>query len=172
MKRFFLLCTILPLSLLLCGFFGGTPTWKGINATIDRQYPMVKDIDIESLKGSLDQGKPPLLIDVRAKEEFAVSHLPGAVNLTQARELTVAKDAAIVVYCSVGVRSAAFAKELSERGFTDVRNLRGSIFAWGNKGYPLQRGATPVTVVHPYDKKWGVLLNQEMHLYRITQSTN
>ena len=165
MKRLLLLCTILPLSLLLCGFFGGTPTWKGINATIDRQYPMVKDIDIDSLKDSLDQGKPVLLIDVRDKEEFAVSHLPGAVNLTQAREVTVAKDAAIVVYCSVGVRSASFAKELSERGFTDVRNLRGSIFAWGNKGYPLRRGVTPVTVVHPYDKKWGVLLKREMHAY-------
>jgi len=165
MKRFLLLCTILPLSLLLCGFFGGTPTWKGINASIDRQYPMVKDIDIDSLKDFLDQGKSVLLIDVRDKEEFAVSHLPGAVNLTKPKEVTVAKDTAIVVYCSVGVRSAIFAKELSEQGFTDVRNLRGSIFAWGNKGYPLRRGATPVTVVHPYDKKWGVLLNREMHAY-------
>ncbi len=171
MKRLLLLCTILPLSLLLCGFFGGAPTWQGINASIDRQYPTVKDIGIDSLKAALDQGKPPLLIDVREEEEFAVSHLPGAVNLTKTREVTVAKDTAIVVYCSVGIRSAAFAKELSEQGFTDVRNLRGSIFAWANKGYSLRRGTTPVTVVHPYDKKWGVLLNQEMHLYRVNKPT-
>ena len=170
MKRFLLLCTILPLSLFLCGFFGGAPTWKDINARLDRQYPTVKDIDIDTLKASLDQKNPLLLIDVRDKEEFAVSHLPGAVNLTETGEVTVAKDTAIIVYCSVGVRSAAFAKELSELGFTDVRNLRGSIFAWANKGYPLRRGDKPVEVVHPYDKKWGVLLNRELHLYHLTQS--
>ena len=160
------LCT-LPLLALVTGFVWNDPTWEEINATIDRQYPTVENIDVDTLKKSLEQGLPPVLIDVREKEEFAVSHLPHAVNLRSAAAVASPKDTPIVVYCSVGIRSAAFAKELQERGYSNVRNLRGSIFAWGNKNYPLWRGNTQVRAVHPYNKRWGALLNPELHRYEV-----
>jgi rhodanese-related sulfurtransferase len=169
MKRFFSCCCVLSLTLLFTGFFWGEPTWEEINSSIDHQYPTVKNLDVDTLKAALDQGQPPVLIDVREKDEFAVSHLPNAVNFSNAHAVAYPKDTAIVVYCSVGFRSAAFAKELAEQGFTNVRNLRGSIFAWANLGYPLRRGFMPTRAVHPYNKKWGTLLKEELHIFSVAE---
>ncbi|MFH0782605.1 MAG: rhodanese-like domain-containing protein [Pseudomonadota bacterium] len=170
MKRFFSLCCTLTLPFLLTGFFGLDPTWESINATIDRQYPTVKNITVDELKAALDQGRSPVLIDVREDDEFAISHLPNAIKVKKAQEITYPKDTPMVIYCSVGVRSAALAKELLDKGFTEVKNLRGSIFAWANAGYPLRRGTSAVRTVHPYNKKWGKLLNTELHQYRVDPS--
>jgi len=165
MKRFSHLAFPLPLLLLLCGFFWNNPTWEQVNTTIDRKYPSVNSINVTKLKTFLDQGKFFVLIDVR-EEEFAVSHLPTAVNIQNPTAVHYPKDTPIVVYCSVGVRSANFAVKLHDFGFTSILNLRGSIFAWGNKSYPLFRGNTAVSVVHPYNKNWGKLLNRELHMYK------
>jgi rhodanese-related sulfurtransferase len=166
MNKFLTFCCVPPLLLLLTGFSWHEPTWEEINTSIDQQYPNVAEIDVDSLKSSFDQGRPPVLIDVREKDEFAVSHLQNAVNITKAEKVFFPKDTPIVIYCSVGIRSAAFAKELGEQGFTKVCNLRGSIFAWGNKNYPLWRGSKSVRAVHPYDRKWGILLKPELHSYQ------
>lgn len=155
----------LALLLLLCGFFWNKPTWQEINRTLERKYPTVSNIDTDSLKESFEQQKIPVLIDVREENEFAVSHLPTAVNIASVDKVLFPHESPIVVYCSVGLRSAEFAKQLEGRGYTQVLNLRGSIFEWGNKGYPLRQGEAVVKVVHPYNKKWGTLLNQELHQY-------
>lgn len=165
-QRLLLASLLSPLVLLFCAFVFGAPTWEEINRLITRQYPTVAHIEVEHLHDALARGEKPLLIDARAPEEFAVSHLPGAVNLTTPGEVRGAKDQEIVVYCSVGVRSAGLAEELRQAGFTRVRNLRGSIFAWANRGYPVWRGATEVRAVHPYDRKWGRLLDEKLHRYR------
>ncbi len=165
MNRALRFTVYLPLLLLLSGFFWSDPTWEEVNRTIDRKYLTVKNINTESLKTFLNQGKQPVLIDVREKDEFAVSHLPTAINITEINEVPYPTDVPIVVYCSVGVRSANFAKQLGARGFTKILNLRGSIFEWANKGYPLMRGNREVNVVHPYNRKWAKLLKQELHQY-------
>ncbi len=176
MKRFAHLVCFSALLLLLSGFFWSDPSWEQVNATIDRQYPSVKNIDIDSLRALLaegnksnkgNKGKNFILLDVRDADEFAVSHLPNAVNIHETSKVNYPKDTPIVVYCSVGLRSADFAEKLGDLGFTEIMNLRGSIFAWGNKGYPLMRGSTTVHVVHPYNKRWGKLLKPELHSYRV-----
>lgn len=172
MKRTSHLVLPLPLLLLLCGFFWSNPTWEQVNATIDRKYPSVKNINITNLKTLLNQGKVFVLIDVREKEEYAVSHLPTAVNIQKSAAVHYPKNTPIVVYCSVGVRSADFAEKLGDLGFTSVLNLRGSIFAWANKGYPIVRGNTAVNAVHPYNKKWGKLLNRGLHMYKTPSEEN
>ena len=106
----------------------------------------------------------PVLLDVRAAEEFAVSHLPGARHVdpeAKAAPLDVAKDAAIVTYCSVGYRSAALAQRLRAAGYTRVRNLDGSIFQWANEDRPLMRDGKPATRVHPYSVLWSGMLKKE-----------
>jgi len=155
-----------PLSLLLCAFFLDAPTWKEIDQLIGRKYPQVAHVEVEQLHAALARGERPLLIDAREPEEYAVSHLQGAVNLTAPGEVRVDKDREIVVYCSVGVRSAILAEQLQEAGFTRIRNLRGSLFAWADRGYPVYRGAEEVRAVHPYDRKWGSLLERKLHRYR------
>lgn len=64
----------------------------------------------------------------------------------------------IVVYCSVGVRSAQFAEKLQQAGYPNVYNLNGSIFEWANENRPLYQGQQQVTQVHPYNSFWGKLL--------------
>jgi rhodanese-related sulfurtransferase len=170
-QRLLLACLLAPLTLLLSGFFFGSPTWEDIDKLIGKKYPTVAHIEVEELHAALERGETPLLIDARAPEEYAVSHLPGAHNLTTVGEVRADKETAIVVYCSVGVRSAILAKALQEAGFSHVRNLRGSIFAWAEKGYPLWRGDTSADKVHPYDKKWGTLLNSDLHQYHPPAAT-
>ena len=120
-----------------------------------------------------------LVLDVRSEAEFGTSHLrdavrvdPGATDLGGiVSDATMAPSGAsasnlstdIVVYCSVGYRSAVLADRLRAMGFGSVRNLEGGIFAWANEGRPVYRslasGAeTPAHLVHPYDAVWAHFL--------------
>ena len=98
----------------------------------------------------------PVLLDVRTQAEFDVSRIAGARRVDpDAKSVALPKDTLIVTYCSVGYRSAKFAQRLQEAGFTNVRNLEGSIFQWANEG----RATEPSAKVHPYNEKWGALLD-------------
>jgi hypothetical protein len=77
---------------------------------------------------------------------------------------TLASDAPIVVYCSVGYRSAEITKRLRDEGY-EASNLRGSIFRWANEGHPVVRGDSTVREVHPYDSTWGELLDPSLRAY-------
>ena len=127
-------------------------TWPAIKARIAKEFPTVKSISTAELAKA---GRQPVLLDVRTEAEFAVSHLAGARRVDpDAASVALPKNTPIVTYCSVGYRSAKFAQRLQEAGFTDVRNLEGSIFQWANEG----RAIEPSQKVHPYNRKWGALL--------------
>ncbi|GAB4182741.1 MAG: rhodanese-like domain-containing protein [Terrimicrobiaceae bacterium] len=107
----------------------------------------------------------PMLLDVREKDEFAVSHLPGAHRaesdtIAQLRKLGASENTFIVVYCSVGYRSAVLARKLQKAGFVNVRNLEGSIFAWANEGRPLVNLSGATSGVHPFNAYWGRYLDK------------
>jgi rhodanese-related sulfurtransferase len=142
------------------------PTWPEILREVRERHPEVEQLSLESLQARIDGPDAPLLLDARPPEEFVLGHLQGARCTA---DLEAALDGAgpeteIVVYCSVGMRSADLAQQLSERGFERVANLEGGIFRWVNQG-----GATwaatvaggqesRVDVVHPFDERWGTLL--------------
>ena len=130
-------------------------TWPAIKARIAKEFPNVKSISTADLAKRLAVKDTTILLDVRTAAEFDVSRIAGARRVDpDAGAIALPKNTPIVTYCSVGYRSAKFAQRLQEGGFTDVRNLEGSIFQWANEG----RAIGPGTKVHPYDKKWGVLL--------------
>lgn len=70
------------------------------------------------------------IVDVRTASEFEDEAYPGAVNIplnvlpAKLDELGP-KDAAIVLYCASGARSATAARLLKQAGFTDVVNAGG-----------------------------------------------
>ncbi len=110
---------------------------------------------------------PPVLLDVRTDEEWNVSHLFGARRVDPNSSIEklypeISKESPIVTYCSVGYRSGALAMKLREAGFSNVRNLEGSIFQWANEHRPLVREDQPVTTVHPYSNLWGRLLDDDV----------
>ena len=140
--------------------------WALVNAKIRSEFPDVPRLSTEALASWLnDQGRSaPLLLDVRTKAEFEVSHLAGAIHVEPGAAASVVrepKDRAIVTYCSVGYRSGAFAKKLRDAGFTNVVNLEGSIFRWANEGRPVFRRTQRVDEVHPYNGTWGMLLKKK-----------
>jgi len=138
-------------------------SWPDIYADIQKTYPTVQHIPPHTLKAWLiDSPKEHIvLLDVRAKEEYAVSHLPGAIlwNSKKTDLSKLLKDRIIITYCSVGYRSSKLAVALKKDGFKHVYQLKGSLFAWANLQYPL---VTTTHTVHPYNKKWGTLLNADV----------
>ena len=146
--------------------------WSAVNRMIEAQYPEVPTITTDSLAKRLADttATRPVLLDARAPEEYAVSHLPGARPIDPDAETypaldSLAKDRPIVVYCSVGYRSAGVTSRLRAAGFTDVSNLHGSIFRWANEGRPVYRDQQRVAGVHPFDSQWGQLLADSLHAY-------
>ncbi len=116
-------------------------------------------ITVSELKDNLDDY---LILDTRRKEEYEVSHLPGAIwvseklNETNYAFAKAKKDKPIVVYCTVGVRSEDFGEALQKRGFTQVHNLHGSILSWKNAGLTVENHKGQQTdSVHVYSKEWG-----------------
>jgi rhodanese-related sulfurtransferase len=138
-------------------------------AWIQRDLPEVPQMSTQELaqRMAAGDGAAPLLIDVRTREEYEVSHLPGAVWAETPSEIAAALRTAsdqqtVVLYCSVGVRSSKAAAKLVRSGRANIFNLQGSIFWWANEGRPLIANDHAVNVVHPYNEHWGVLLNPQL----------
>lgn len=109
-----------------------------------------------------------VFLDAREKEEYAVSHLPGALHLGYGKlDLGVLNDVdknkPIVVYCTVGYRSERAAKKLRKAGFSQVYNLYGSLYAWKLAGFTLEDEAgLPTDRLHTYSKKWGSFVPEDI----------
>jgi NADPH-dependent 2,4-dienoyl-CoA reductase/sulfur reductase-like enzyme/rhodanese-related sulfurtransferase len=77
--------------------------------------------------GASDEGL--LVLDVRNLNEFAPSHIRGAMNIAvdelRFRLDEVPRDRPIVVHCKSGFRSHLALRILKENGWTDVKNLTG-----------------------------------------------
>lgn len=154
------------------GLFAGTKdsvTWDAVFAWIQHDWPEVPQTSTDELaqRMAATNGATPLLIDVRTREEYEVSHLPEAVWAETPSEIaaalrTASDQQAVVLYCSVGVRSSKAAAKLVRSGRANVFNLQGSIFRWANEGRPLIANDRAVHVVHPYNERWGVLLNPQL----------
>ena len=112
------------------GLFG--VSWEAVDRNIDSEFPGTEFISTDALLQQYQQSQPDissieagslLIIDVRELEEFRVSHLKNALNLETAvsiSQLITDKRARIVVYCSVGYRSARVAASLKELGYTQA----------------------------------------------------
>lgn len=81
----------------------------------------------------LPQTDYAMLVDVRAKSEYAAGHIPGAVQLSGGRALwqtqELPDEGTIVTYCQSGTRNSVVAAALRRRGY-DVAELDGSYAAW------------------------------------------
>ena len=117
------------------------------------------------------QQKDVVLLDTRPKTEFAVSHLPqarwvGYKEFELSRVADLPKNTAIVVYCSVGYRSERVGEKLLAAGYTNVKNLYGSLFEWVNEGNSVVDSTEqPTKRVHAYSPTWGIWLQKGEKVY-------
>jgi len=87
-----------------------------------------------------------VLIDVRSPEEHAQGFIPGTdFNIdfreikTRHRELGAQLGDHIVVYCQSGHRSNIAAETLADIGYSHVYNVNGSMNAWLEAGFSVDR---------------------------------
>ena len=112
-----------------------------------------------------------IFLDAREKKEYEVSHLKNARwigydDFELSRVSNVPKDKEIVIYCSIGVRSEKIGEKLQLAGYTNVKNLYGSIFEWVNEGNAVYDSSNnPTKKVHAYNMKWGVWLKKGVKVY-------
>jgi len=114
-----------------------------------------------------------LVLDAREFEEFEVSHIPSAnyvgfstFSSEDISEKIKNKAAAIVVYCSLGIRSEEIGEKLKKIGFTNVKNLYGGIFEWKNKEYPIiDIEGKETEKVHTCTKSWSKWLEKGIKIY-------
>lgn len=138
-------------------------------SVIRDRFPEVKQISPQDLNHRMQDFRKsrPVLLDARSADEFAVSHLQGAIHLdekavTPDQLSSLDPQRAYVVYCSAGYRSCLLAKKLQDGGFTQVQNLEGGIFAWANDGHAVWQGEEIVHEVHPYHPLFSRLLKPEL----------
>jgi len=119
-----------------------------------RKFPTVKGITASQLQQLQRQGKKPILVDVRAPEEIAVSYIPGAISAAEFEaNITDYQDTIAIVYCTIGYRSGLYAQKLQQREI-EVFNLEGSILAWSHAGGSLTDGTQATHQVHVFGRQW------------------
>lgn len=165
--RVFLVVGVLVVVIAALGF--RSVDWFLLKTSLRHKFPKGEWISTSELAAWLANKKrpAPVLLDVRTSAEWNVSHLSGARHVepnasAESATTGLAKETPIVTYCAVGYRSGEMAERLRAAGFTNVRNLEGSIFQWANEHRPLVHGDQPVTQVHPYNSFWGRLLNDDV----------
>jgi len=122
-----------------------------------RGFPNAPDLSVEEL---IERGKKEkvILVDKRKPEEKEVSMIRGAISAEAfERNIDGYRDAIVVVYCTIGVRSGSYTRELRERGI-DAYNLKGGVLAWAHAdgAFADDRG-NPTRRVHVYGSKWSLL---------------
>lgn len=139
-------------------FFGQEKLDKFLKTWNTRNVPY---ISVETL--AMPKTKS-ILLDAREQKEYEVSHLKNAIhvgyrtfNLNETiSKLPKDKNAKIVVYCSLGVRSETIAYKLIQAGYKNVFNLYGGIFEWNNKDFQIvDTLGNPTKKIHTYSKDWG-----------------
>lgn len=153
-----------------CGY-GKLEIYQSIDslvAHVRQEFPEVAPIDGATLQLYLQQDPPPLLVDIRGEPEYAMSHLPGAISLSSAEAILDHLEGSekpvetVLLYGSVGLRSAEIARELAEVSPVRLFHLEGGIFRWANEGGDLvSASGKPAARVHPYNSVWGRLLDEE-----------
>lgn len=148
-------------------------TLDEVEKDVSADYPSVRHVLPKSVPMAQSPSNGVLLLDVREEDEFAVSHLPGAIRVDpdmapedfMAKFASMAVGKQVVFYCSVGVRSSQMAErvgtQLSAAGAKGVANLSGGIFRWHNERRGLVSRQGPTDLVHPYNRKWGALVARQ-----------
>ncbi len=122
--------------------------------------PDVESVSLEEVQTLMAEGAHKgnvVLVDVRSPEEIAVSVIPGAISKGEFEaQPDTYREAKVITYCTIGVRSADYAEKLIEAGF-EARNYQGSILDWVKAGLPVVTPAgEPTRRVHVYSRQFSV----------------
>lgn len=99
------------------------------------------DLTVAESKDFVDCNLSSVILDVRTQDEYLSGHIRNAKHIPVAElegrlgELNTTSK--ILVYCSLGGRSATASQILVNNGFLHVYNMLGGVTAWIDAGYPV-----------------------------------
>lgn len=156
------------------GSFAAVVVWLCLAGLAEAQFfrsgPEVKEIAAKDLYQILakstqqvsqakERGVAPekqniVVVDVREPKEYQVSMIPGAITKAQYEKNAHSYAGATVIpYCTVGGRSAQYAKQLASNG-VNVLNFKESIIGWCNAKLPLVTAdGRSTNQVHTYSSR-------------------
>ena len=164
----------LSLLLTLIGVLLGTVVIFGSKASTSSELPDTKRVEKLISECQRRYPKPPwitvkeflrrskqeewIIVDARSRREQDVSIIPGAIGKSAFKaQIDEHKQKNILIYCTVGCRSGAYAQRLRKKGF-HAFNLTGGVLAWALEGKTFVTPYGNVTRrVHVYGRKWNAL---------------
>jgi len=99
----------------------------------------IPEITPKDLKAKMEAGTELVLVDIREPYEHEICDIGGLLipmRRIGSRLGDLDRNAATVVYCRIGVRSAEVVRVMLDAGFTQVWNLRGGLHAWATEVDP------------------------------------
>jgi rhodanese-related sulfurtransferase len=116
---------------------------KTVSQLIAEASRAIAFVSMQEAARQIERHDPSLVVlDVREREAFRVSHLPSARNIPRGElELRANKElpdptARILVYCQFGKISTLAAQTLRVLGYTRAVALDGGFEAWTQSSYP------------------------------------
>ncbi len=133
MKNFLRLILLAVISLTGCTFLSDTAADLG----------GYENIDVETLETMIEERRDEfIMVNTHIPFEGNIPDTDFSVPYTEIEEnldmFPEDKDAEIVVYCLNDPMSHIAAAELTEHGYTNVKNLVGGMNAWQDAGLPLE----------------------------------
>ena len=92
-----------------------------------------------------------VVVDVRSREEYAIAHIPGSLNIPLDDISSRLKDlpnTTLHLLCGSGKRSSQAAQILADHGYETV-NVAGGITEWYRNGRPVTYAAAPADTPPP-----------------------
>jgi rhodanese-related sulfurtransferase len=109
----------------------------------DLMSPAMPAADV---KARLGTPQAPLMVDLRTPPEFAIAHLPGAVNIPVSElekrldEARPAEGQDLLIYCLNGSRTRQAEPLLYAHDINSFYHLEGELEGWLQKNYPFEKG--------------------------------
>ncbi len=95
-----------------------------------------KALTINDVKGilTLKEDRPPqyVLVDTRSIEEFNVSHIEGAIHITDYQQSRAFPEAVLITYCTSGMRAFVTASDWAFKGKKVL--IYPGVIAWAEAG--------------------------------------
>lgn len=118
---------------------GGMKAWENAGLPLTT----LPQVSVQQLADERDRFQ---ILDVRSDSEFKSGRIPGAKHhfVADMRDgtngsLDLDRKKPTAVYCGSGYRASIAASLLQREGFEDVSNVPGSLQAWKNAGYEIEK---------------------------------
>lgn len=124
---------------------------KSYTKLVDLALKEITELFPWDLEEELNEGKKPLLVDIREPYEFQVMRIANSLNVPRGiiesacdwgyeetvPELACAREREVILICRSGNRSVLAAQTLQEMGYTKVRSLKTGLRGWNDNEQPL-----------------------------------